>query len=293
MTEYNNPAPETREFDPPLVECILCGSGHLRPFDRDFMGVAIVACHGCGLRFMNPQYSDADLARYYGSGGYVEHISSATDVEAEERGGKQDNLDIVRRFVDSGRFLGVGCGNGTELWLARDMGYQTEGLDVDPQVAQRISQSLDIPCHCGDLLTQDLPEGGYSVVYLDQVLEHLKNPSAILARIDRLLAPGGVLYLGLPNVGGWSNRYKTLIGRLGLKRRRGRHYDTYHHIAYFRPKVVADWLEQELGYRTELLEGAPPHDAHPILGSLERRLRSGSTFRGVFRKPRGQPSQSE
>ena len=53
------------EFDPPMVECPLCGFRPLRIYDRDYRGITICRCRGCGLKLMNPQYTDAHLAAFY------------------------------------------------------------------------------------------------------------------------------------------------------------------------------------------------------------------------------------
>ena len=52
-----------------------------------------------------------------------------------------------------------------------------------------------------DLLTADLEPGGYDAIALGDVIEHLTDPLTALERIAELLAPGGVLYLTIPDSG--------------------------------------------------------------------------------------------
>ena len=93
--------------------------------------------------------------------------------------------------------------------------------------------------HSGAFEQLNLPDGHFDAVFMDQVLEHLKNPVPYLATCHRLLRPGGVLYLGLPNIGSIANRLKTITSRFKLRRRkRGNHYASKHHIFYYTPGVL-------------------------------------------------------
>ena len=43
------------------------------------------------------------------------------------------------------------------------------------------------------------PDGEFDVVYLMQVFEHLRDPRRFMQELSRILKPGGVLHLALPN----------------------------------------------------------------------------------------------
>ena len=79
---------------------------------------------------------------------------------------------------------------------------------------------------------------------MDQVLEHLKYPEPYLKKIHKLLNNQGLLYIGVPNIMSISSHFKTIMGKLGLKKRRGKHYDSWHHIFYYSPSSLRTSLEQ-------------------------------------------------
>lgn len=101
-------------------------------------------------------------------------------------------------FPDPGRLLDVGCGNGDFLRLARAMGWQAEGCDPDPKVAN-LCCSRGFNVRTGGVETYSSEASAFDAVTLNQVIEHVLAPQELLAMCYRLLKPGGMLWLGFPN----------------------------------------------------------------------------------------------
>ena len=102
----------------------------------------------------------------------------------------------------------------------------------------------------GDFFNLGQESGSFDCIYLDQVLEHLKEPAQYLSEFSRLLAPGGILFLAVPNIESVASRWKTFLGRTGIKRKRGKHYDTWHHLFYYGPRSLSGVLENQFGFKT-------------------------------------------
>lgn len=101
--------------------------------------------------------------------------------------------------VGGGRLLDVGCGNGAFLALARQTGWEVQGLDFDQGAVNAArSRGLDVR-HGGIELLADV-SNAYDVVTLSHVVEHVHDPITLLANIQRLLKPGGRLWLKTPNL---------------------------------------------------------------------------------------------
>ena len=59
-----------------------------------------------------------------------------------------------------------------------------------------------------------LPSGGFDVVVMTEVFEHLRDyPATSLHEVRRILRPGGRLYFSTPNAAYAGNRLKLLFGR--------------------------------------------------------------------------------
>lgn len=280
------------EYDDPLTACPLCGSARLGRYDRDHRGVTIDRCRACGMRFMNPQYSDRDRDQFYSKYISFHEEPPAAGNESSMRKwlsvrqeSKRRSLELLSRYADKGRLLCVGCGDGVEVGVARSSGWQVEGVDVDPDTTAEVARTYGVTMHAGDLLDVDLPTGVFDAVFMDQVIEHLKKPGDYLRRVHELLRPGGVLYLGVPNVGSWSNSAKTLVGKLGLKKRRGNHYSTKHHIQFFSPGVLVRLLERNYGFQVLCVRGSLKPQKKRLTPILSRWFPSAdSSFLTLARK---------
>jgi 2-polyprenyl-3-methyl-5-hydroxy-6-metoxy-1,4-benzoquinol methylase len=183
--------------------------------------------------------------------------------------GKQRSLQLLASHAPGRRILMVGCGDGLELQLAKAAGWRPEGYDVDPATTAAIAAREGVPVHSGDF--HALPEraGCFDALFLDQVIEHPKEPGRYLATCMRLLRPGGALFLGMPNLGSLSNRIKTFADRVGLRRRPGRHYNTKHHLTFFRPAVLLPHLRR-LGLEVRCVRASLKPQRNPLVAVLNR-----------------------
>lgn len=210
---------------------------------------------------------------------------------------REGNFNLIEGFVAAGRFLSIGSGSGDELRTAMSRGWFVEGFDVDAATTERLAKELGVPVYSGDLTTAPLPTGAYDCVYMDQVLEHPKEPAPYLRLSHRVLKPTGVLYIGVPNIDSLATMWKTFLGKHNLKPLRGRHYDSWHHLFYYSPRTLPRILETYFGFDVLRVEGDPFPDAHSGLGSrlangLRRRFPVlDSSFRMVAR-PRPIPARS-
>lgn len=284
------------DYDPPRTTCPLCERGPLRHRLVDFRGHRIDACSACGVEFMNPQYSDAALQRFYA--GYICLHPEAAPTSHRSRPevrlcGKARGLDLLASLAPGRRLLMVGCGDGLELQAAKQQGWSVEGYDVDPATTGKVAAEREVPVHCGNF--HELPDRtrDYDALWLDQVIEHPKDPGRYLQTCQRLLRPGGVLYLGMPNLGSLSNRLKTLADRLHLRSRPGRHYNTRHHVTFFRPTVLRAHLKEALGMQVLAVRCSPKPQKNPLVAALSHVSPwFDSSFVVVARRPVDAPTRT-
>ncbi len=104
-----------------------------------------------------------------------------------------------------GRLLDVGCGNGALMeWMQR-LGWEVQGIEVDPVAAQRaIDRGLKI--HQGKVENVTLAPASFDAITMTHVAEHFFDPRKVFAILERALKPGGVLVSISPNPLGMSRR---------------------------------------------------------------------------------------
>ncbi len=121
----------------------------------------------------------------------------------------------------AGRILDYGCGAGD--YLARFAGRACFGTDpLAPKDRTAAFAWLE-----GDDISAAAP---FDWITLGHVLEHLADPSAVLARLAAALAPGGGLWIATPNAdsflftaaGPWARdidfpRHREIFSRSGLE----------------------------------------------------------------------------
>jgi SAM-dependent methyltransferase len=118
----------------------------------------------------------------------------------------QVELDTLARLANlppKGRLLDYGCGKGGFLarFQQRYPGWQLTGLDVSERYRPFV-EAVTGPgrFHACPLTRVPEIEGPFDLVTMFFVAEHLAEPQATLRHIATMLAPGGLLYLAVPNV---------------------------------------------------------------------------------------------
>lgn len=119
-----------------------------------------------------------------------------------------------RLLAPGGRVLDIGCASGGLLAVLRPGAGHLAGLELSPTAAAAAAQVGD-QIVCGALADDGLPfeAGSFDLVVLADVLEHLADPAAGLARATAWCRPGGAILVSVPNVAHWHARLTLLRGR--------------------------------------------------------------------------------
>ncbi len=107
---------------------------------------------------------------------------------------------LVGRLIPPGsRILDIGCGTG-EFPAVLSQDYIVEGIEPEPRAARWACERFGLKVHTGDLDSVNIEAGGFRLVTLWHVLEHMPNPTGALESINRLLDPEGTVLIALPNI---------------------------------------------------------------------------------------------
>jgi len=158
----------------------------------------ILFCTQCGLGAADPLPAQAALDAFYSSGGYWGAVSDASSQLAHARNQCRHR---ARYAMQAGghrgrlRVLDVGAGGA---WLGEEFAAADyDFVEPDPRLRERSAQRLGKRAR--PFATLDEVGGGYDLVFVNQVLEHVVEPGAFLSGMAARLATAGTLYIEVPH----------------------------------------------------------------------------------------------
>jgi 2-polyprenyl-3-methyl-5-hydroxy-6-metoxy-1,4-benzoquinol methylase len=123
--------------------------------------------------------------------------------------GGRDELDAaamhLRAPTQPARVLDIGCGSGVLLARMKSLGWQAEGVELDPD-GVKAARARGVPVREGTLEQQAFPENHFDAVHSAHVIEHVYDPLSLLRECHRILKPGGRLVILTPNIESWGHK---------------------------------------------------------------------------------------
>lgn len=104
-----------------------------------------------------------------------------------------------------GRLLEIGSGGGQQLKIMRDLGWEAEGVDRDPN-ARSNAESKGLKVGSGRLEEQHFPDNHFDAIISNHVIEHVYDPLSLMREVHRILKPGGKFVFITPNIESWGHR---------------------------------------------------------------------------------------
>jgi SAM-dependent methyltransferase len=182
---------------PVYVKCNLCGWDENRAILKVGQDRIYVACSRCRLVFRNPSPPDEQVHEFYRNGDLP---SSGAGIEAYRQKLYQGLLSKLEKLgTEHRRLLDIGSGYGGFLAIARDRGWEVSGVELSRAACDYVTERYGLPVYQGDLMEADLPSRYFDVVTMWNILDHLPNPFEQLVEVRRVLKPGGVLFVRIPN----------------------------------------------------------------------------------------------
>jgi SAM-dependent methyltransferase len=185
----------------------LCGSSDVELLgnrDRNGRPLRTTICRTCGLVWSNPRPGEDEVRRYYSREYRLDYKGQATPsmrhIARSGRGALNRYRALAPHLTRGARILDAGAGGGEVVYVLRKLGFDASGLEPDEQYARHARETLGVPVATGFVQDAAFPEGSFDVVTMYHSLEHVEDPSAILARLRVWLTDQGVLLIEVPNI---------------------------------------------------------------------------------------------
>lgn len=184
---------------PSHTKCIICGSSALMRMPR-YASSYLVQCSNCRLVFTERIPTTSELVAHYNTYSRDDYLSPITVKRYHEI------LDFLEAYRQTNKLIDVGCGIGHFLVVAKERGWEVYGTEfTDDAIA--ICTAKGIRMQQGPLDPSLYEDGEFDVVVSFEVIEHINNPVEEIAHFNRLLRPGGAVYITTPNFNSLSRHW--------------------------------------------------------------------------------------
>lgn len=139
--------------------------------------------------------------------------------------------------------LDIGCGEGLFLSIARSMGWQAEGVEPSVAASTRAREAHNLLVFTGTLEQAKFPSSHFDVIFMWDVIEHLKNPSEVMNEVNRILKPGGLLLVYTPNYSSLVYIVARFLYKLSVKSFL-KNLHTAKHVYFFTPRTLTQLLNK-------------------------------------------------
>lgn len=145
----------------------------------------------------------------------IDSPTSVYDEAVRQEGFSETHRYLLQQIPAHSTVLELGPASGYMTKIMAERGCLVDAIELNAQDAQKASQ------YCRKIIVGSVEEeenfaslaGPYQIALMADVLEHLRRPERVLSRVRKLLAPGGLALVSLPNVVYWRMRLEFLRGR--------------------------------------------------------------------------------
>ena len=236
-------------------DCPLCGSSKGEASPYSYGPWVVKDCAACGFVYIDsaPDYKhlfeemdwDTTYAAEIVRKKKIRPFSYAFSRITRFRMGilpKRTIRSYILSYHRSGNIIDLGCGAGGQIADLVDQ-FTPFGIEISSRLArganalffQHGGYALNAPCTEG---LKTFEDNFFVAASLRSYLEHEMNPKPVIQELYRVLAPGGIAVIKVPNYACWN---RTVMGRKWC----GFRYPD--HLNYFTPRTMTR-LARECGF---------------------------------------------
>lgn len=154
----------------------------------------------------------------------------------------QGRFRQLQKRCHNGALLDIGCGLGDFIIIAKQKGWDVQGVELSSYAAKYVTNKEKIKVLCGEIQPGSFAAGAFDVVTMWHALEHVDSPGEILRTIKPILKKDGMLVIEVPN-------------------------------AYYLVQLIKNYLNSRNIFSSFVVQGqAEPHFFHFSVNSLRKIL---------------------
>lgn len=265
--------------------CPVCNSENIRFLfrcsDRLVSGEEfdIYSCPDCGFCLTHDHPDENSIMKYYESDEYVSHNDDAKGIinriylfSRNIMLRRKKSITEKASGVRQGQLLDIGCGTGYFAGTMKKAGWGVTGIEPGEKAGKSAALKFGLEIIKPGRISS-LPGNSFDCITLWHVLEHFHDPLKYYKEIFRLLKPGGVCIVALPN---------SSSSDAGFYRNSWAAWDVPRHLWHFNPSSFKKFSDLN-GFKTTNIIRLPL-DVFYISILSEKAKGSGMAFlKGVLR----------
>ena len=182
-------------------QCYLCGRTEFirRPGSvRDNLGLKMLECTFCGLVFLS-SFGHIEDAFYENAEMHGEEIPSPQTMLKEATWDDERRFEYMKNILPNCSLLDFGCGAGGFLLKSRGLAATAQGVEPERRLKRHFqNHGLNVFQNLAEI-PSDILRGGYDIITMFHVLEHIPDPKSILGELSEILADDGQIVVEVPN----------------------------------------------------------------------------------------------
>ncbi len=238
-----------------VIPCSICKSKLAVSFTEANYHLNILSpldvkrCKDCGFIFMSPRPDESERMALF-SGKVPELLVPYSNTEANYGAVTQSRLPFFRQRIqdliaDTGKspaeisFLDIGASSGYMVQAAIEAGVKAEGIEPG---SSGIAAALERGIRLVQAPAEKLPyaDQSFDIVHSHHVFEHVADPSISALEAFRVLKPGGIILIEVPNQFDNIRFWRDIIFRRVSQRKRD--IRSIHHLSFFSKKAMHNLL---------------------------------------------------
>jgi SAM-dependent methyltransferase len=187
-------------------ECPVCGGRDSESW-VEFEALAFVRCRECGSVWKRFERTALRPPDFYEQD-YFHGRRSGRDKRFEHRVKKaMGQLRSAMELCEARSVLDVGCSLGYVIEAGKRLGLEAAGTDLS-EYAVRVCRERGHRAEVGELVRLPFRDAEFDIVFMKHVLEHTPEPMRALAEVRRVMRPGGVVVILVPDLAYWKGEHR-------------------------------------------------------------------------------------
>jgi 2-polyprenyl-3-methyl-5-hydroxy-6-metoxy-1,4-benzoquinol methylase len=221
------------EGDVESSNCLLCNSASKTSIYKERGHIGIVQCNDCGLIYTSPRPKEAEQ-NYFGDASifYEEarFIFKGTKPHHRDKNYEYE-IAQLKQIKSAGKLLDIGTNMGFFLRKAREAGYDVEGVEPAPALAEIARKEFSFKIKNSYFKKEDFAQKSFDIITLVDVFEHITSPVPILKDVYEVLKDDGIVCIKVPN--GNYNKLKLKLAQLSRREQQHELFNGYEHVVHY------------------------------------------------------------